>query len=315
MIALAKALFGDFPFEEIIDNSRGFLNGILFLIYLFVAVFILLSMFLAILGEAQAAVRDKEQQLKDQGEFPNQFGFLGDFSEWSSAKLKALRNRKNSGEEEGAQSAQEEEEPPEHPGVDVALSKALSSMQLKLDVSVKSRMVALEAKLTKQLAALDRAIATGDAGSADAAASKGRDRGESSGRDRAKLPANGSEQARSPNGCRSGAVEAPGRTFDRTSKATSSSSSLLGGPRDASARDGGSCRDGSCRDGTREGSREGSRKDGTHSREERPTAKGESRAEGRPEGRARAPSAESKGGGTGRDKDRRDRSRKPDLAC
>jgi len=56
MIALAKALFGDFPFEEIIDNSRGYLNGLLFLVYLFVAVFILLSMFLAILGEAQAAV-------------------------------------------------------------------------------------------------------------------------------------------------------------------------------------------------------------------------------------------------------------------
>merc|ERR1719502_2537991 len=61
MIALAKALFGDFPFEEIMDNSRGYINGVLFLIYLFVAVFILLSMFLAILGEAQAAVREQER--------------------------------------------------------------------------------------------------------------------------------------------------------------------------------------------------------------------------------------------------------------
>merc|ERR1719197_1505649 len=73
VIALAKALFGDFPFEEIIDNSRGYTNGILFLVYLFVAVFILLSMFLAILGEAQAAVRDDENVLKDRDEFPNQY--------------------------------------------------------------------------------------------------------------------------------------------------------------------------------------------------------------------------------------------------
>ena len=37
MIALGKALFGDFPFEEIIDNSRGYMNGVLelFLTYLF----------------------------------------------------------------------------------------------------------------------------------------------------------------------------------------------------------------------------------------------------------------------------------------
>merc|ERR1719487_2226002 len=74
MIALAKALFGDFPFEEIIDNSRGYTNGILFLVYLFVAVFILLSMFLAILGEAQAQVRDDENVQKERGDFPNQYG-------------------------------------------------------------------------------------------------------------------------------------------------------------------------------------------------------------------------------------------------
>ena len=65
MIALAKALFGDFPFEEIMDNSRGYVNGILFLIYLFVAVFILLSMFLAILGESQAQVRMHDEDADD----------------------------------------------------------------------------------------------------------------------------------------------------------------------------------------------------------------------------------------------------------
>ena len=33
MIALAKALFGDFPFEEIMDNSRGYLNAMMFIMY------------------------------------------------------------------------------------------------------------------------------------------------------------------------------------------------------------------------------------------------------------------------------------------
>merc|ERR1719272_1149709 len=78
LIALAKALFGDFPFEEIMDNSRGYVNGILFLIYLFVAVFILLSMFLAILGEAHAAVREAEQQEREEGKAENPYGMLGE---------------------------------------------------------------------------------------------------------------------------------------------------------------------------------------------------------------------------------------------
>jgi hypothetical protein len=72
IIALALALFGDFPFEEILDNSRGYVNGILFLVYLFVAVFILLSMFLAILGEAQAAAREAENEAKEAGTFGNE---------------------------------------------------------------------------------------------------------------------------------------------------------------------------------------------------------------------------------------------------
>ena len=90
-IALAKALFGDFPFEEIIDNSRGYLNGILFLIYLFVAVFILLSMFLAILGEAQAAVREAQMQAKEAGTFGNEYGIFGDGKEWLVKKGQELR--------------------------------------------------------------------------------------------------------------------------------------------------------------------------------------------------------------------------------
>ena len=55
-IALGRALFGDFDIDEIIANSRGYGNAILFLTFLFVAVFILLSMFFAILGESQASL-------------------------------------------------------------------------------------------------------------------------------------------------------------------------------------------------------------------------------------------------------------------
>ena len=46
------------------DNSRGWINALLFLSYLFVAIFICLSLFLAILAEAQAAVREHEARQK-----------------------------------------------------------------------------------------------------------------------------------------------------------------------------------------------------------------------------------------------------------
>ena len=49
----------------------------MFLIYLFVAVFILLSMFLAILGEAQAAAREAQAEAKEQGTFGNEYGVFG----------------------------------------------------------------------------------------------------------------------------------------------------------------------------------------------------------------------------------------------
>ena len=64
LISLVRALFGDFDVDEVFNNSSGYLNVILLLGYLFVAVFIVLSMFLAILAEAQSAVRDDEQAVK-----------------------------------------------------------------------------------------------------------------------------------------------------------------------------------------------------------------------------------------------------------
>jgi len=75
-ISLARALFGDFDIDEIMNNSRGYTNAILFLVYLFVAVFILLSMFLAILGESQAAVRSDQDDEKEAGTAPPEYGVL-----------------------------------------------------------------------------------------------------------------------------------------------------------------------------------------------------------------------------------------------
>ena len=63
-ISLARALFGDFDIDEILNNSRGYTNAVLFLTYLFVAVFIMLSMFLAILGENQAKVRADQDDFR-----------------------------------------------------------------------------------------------------------------------------------------------------------------------------------------------------------------------------------------------------------
>ena len=65
----APPLAQDFSFEEISENSRGYLNVVLFLVYLFSAVFILLSMFLSILGESQALARDNAKVQKEKGDF------------------------------------------------------------------------------------------------------------------------------------------------------------------------------------------------------------------------------------------------------
>ena len=164
VIALAKALFGDFPFEEIIDNSRGYTNGILFLVYLFVAVFILLSMFLAILGEAQAEVREDERRLEAEGEFPNQYGFLGEFSEFVQKRIDKLTKKELTTEQQ-AEADEAEKQQQENPGLDGALNMALTKMQKKLDSSVQNRVTNLEQRLMSRLSALgDRVNGTGPTG-------------------------------------------------------------------------------------------------------------------------------------------------------
>ena len=59
-----RGLFGDFDITTITEKTGGINAMIIMLFYLFTAVFILLSMFLTILGEAQAAWRE-EEALKD----------------------------------------------------------------------------------------------------------------------------------------------------------------------------------------------------------------------------------------------------------
>ena len=162
MIALAKALFGDFPFEEIMDNSRGYVNGILFLIYLFVAVFILLSMFLAILGEAQAAVREAEMMQREVGKADKPYGVLGDAKDSIRNFIKKIKQRRKRGkgeEEGGGKGEEEEEEEDEDEPLDMAMQTALLKMQAKLDSSLKQRMSGLEVRLLKELSRMEVKLA------------------------------------------------------------------------------------------------------------------------------------------------------------
>jgi len=43
-ISLARALFGDFDIDEILNNSRGYTNAVLFLTYLFVTLTLTLTL-------------------------------------------------------------------------------------------------------------------------------------------------------------------------------------------------------------------------------------------------------------------------------
>ena len=75
-VSLARALFGDFDVPDILNNSRGYTNVGLFILYLFVAVFIMLSMFLAILGESQAAVRTDQDEQRRLNTAPPEYGIF-----------------------------------------------------------------------------------------------------------------------------------------------------------------------------------------------------------------------------------------------
>ena len=95
-ISLSRALFGDFDVPDILNNSKGYVNVMLFLVYLFVAVFIMLSMFLAILGESQNAVRMVQDDQRREGRAPPEYGiffYLGEFlgRTWTAIKCRTRR--------------------------------------------------------------------------------------------------------------------------------------------------------------------------------------------------------------------------------
>ena len=167
LIALAKALFGDFPFEEIMDNSRGYTNGILFLVYLFLAVFILLSMFLAILGEAQAAVRESEQQEREEGKAENPYGMLGEAKDnigkfLAKIKAKTGRGGKGGGDDDGEGGGGGDDESDGDP-FEMQMQTAMTKLQAKLDSSLKQRMSGLEVRLLKELGRMEAKLRADDA--------------------------------------------------------------------------------------------------------------------------------------------------------
>ena len=91
LISLIRALFGDFDIDEIMNNSSGYLNTLLFLGYLFLAVFIMLSMFLAILADAFVEVAGKAKEYNVEG-----FGVLTEGAEFAGRGVSALLGRKAS---------------------------------------------------------------------------------------------------------------------------------------------------------------------------------------------------------------------------
>ena len=58
------------------DNSSSYTNAILLILYLFAAIFVLLSIFLTILGEHQGHVRDEEKEAKEAGTRAPDYGIF-----------------------------------------------------------------------------------------------------------------------------------------------------------------------------------------------------------------------------------------------
>ena len=74
--SLFRALFGDFDIALIMDNSSDYINAILLILYLFAAIFVLLSIFLTILGEHQEGVRGEQQEAKEAGTSAPEYGIF-----------------------------------------------------------------------------------------------------------------------------------------------------------------------------------------------------------------------------------------------
>jgi len=90
IVTLGRALFGDFDMEAVINTSNNWLNVLFFISYLFVAVFILLSIFLTILGEHQGYVREDDPSL-------NSWGVVGTINKYVERKRDILLAKMGAG--------------------------------------------------------------------------------------------------------------------------------------------------------------------------------------------------------------------------
>ena len=86
--SLFRALFSDFDIALIMDNSSDYVNAVLLVLYLFAAIFVLLSIFLTILGEHQGAVRDEEKEAKESGSRAPDYGIFSFLAIGMSGEVK-----------------------------------------------------------------------------------------------------------------------------------------------------------------------------------------------------------------------------------
>jgi len=122
-------------------------------------------MFLAILGEAQAAAREEQMNSRADGSAPNPYGFFGEGKDWLVKKLEELKEMRSGGKEgegegegeggegageEGAGEADEGTNPLDGP--DAAMHTALTKLQARLEGTMKQRLTAIETRLLRELA-------------------------------------------------------------------------------------------------------------------------------------------------------------------
>ena len=94
IITLMRSLFGDFDIDAILMASNSYVNVVVFMMYLFFAVFILLSIFLTILGEHQEAIESQKRTIRDnEGKLPHnlEWGVFGECKDFVNKQVTSLR--------------------------------------------------------------------------------------------------------------------------------------------------------------------------------------------------------------------------------
>ena len=94
VLTLMRSLFGDFDIDAIQMASNSYVNVVVFMMYLFFAVFILLSIFLTILGEHQEAIESQKRTIRDaEGKLPHnlEWGVFGEARDFVKGRVASLR--------------------------------------------------------------------------------------------------------------------------------------------------------------------------------------------------------------------------------